>query len=47
MGKHTFSIGRRADDGRLTTVKEAKEHPKTHTMEQMPKPGRVDTDPRK
>ena len=28
-------------------VKEAKEQPKTHTVEQMPKPGRGDTDPRK
>lgn len=34
----TFKIGRDAGDGRFTTVKEAREKPKTHTVETMPKP---------
>lgn len=39
----TFPIGRNASTGRLTTVKFAKAHPKTTTVERMPKPGRGDT----
>lgn len=39
----SFKIGRDARTGELTTVKEAREHPKTHVVEHMPKPGRGDT----
>ena len=39
----TFPIGRDAGTGRLIPVKEAKAHPKTTTVEQMPKPGNGDT----
>lgn len=39
----TFLVGRNAETGKLTTVKEAREHPKTHVVERMPKPGRGDT----
>jgi hypothetical protein len=35
--------GRDAEDGRFTTVKEAREHPKTHVVERVPKPGYGDT----
>lgn len=35
----SFKIGRDAETGRLTTVKEAREHPKTHVVEHMPKRG--------
>ena len=44
MGKgDSFKIGRNADTGRLTTVDKARENPKTHVVEHMPKPGRGDT----
>lgn len=39
----TFPIGRNASTGQLTTVKYAKDHPRTHVVERMPKPGRGDT----
>lgn len=39
----TFPIGRDARTGELTTVKEARNHPNTHVVERMPKPGRGDT----
>jgi hypothetical protein len=39
----TFLVGRNAETGKLTTVEEAREHPKTHVVERMPKPGRGDT----
>ncbi len=35
--------GRDADTGQFTTVKEAKDHPKTHVVERVPKPGYGDT----
>ena len=35
--------GRDAGDGRFTTVKEAREHPKDHVVERVPKPGYGDT----
>jgi hypothetical protein len=35
--------GRDADTGKFTTVKEAREHPKTHVVERVPKPGHGDT----
>lgn len=40
----TFPIGRDADTGQFVPVKEAREHPRTHTVERMPKPGYGDTD---
>jgi len=39
----TFLIGRDSETGELTTVKEARNHPKTHTVERMPKQGYGDT----
>lgn len=39
----TFLVGRNAETGRLTTVQEARAHPKDHVVERMPKPGRGDT----
>lgn len=49
MGKDskTFQIGRDARTGELTTVEHAREHPKTHVVERMPKPGRGDSDGKK
>lgn len=41
-GSKSFPIGRNAETGRLTTVKVAREHPKDHVVERMPKPGRGD-----
>ena len=35
--------GRDAETGEFTTVKEAREHPKTHVVERVPKPGYGDT----
>jgi hypothetical protein len=35
--------GRNADNGRFTTVKRARKHPKTHIVERVPKPGYGDT----
>ena len=44
MGKgDSFKVGRNAETGKLTTVDYAKQHPKTHVVEHMPKPGRGDT----
>ena len=31
--------GRDAKDGQFTTVKHAREHPRDHVVEQVPKPG--------
>ncbi|MCA9470137.1 MAG: hypothetical protein KC643_32465 [Nitrospira sp.] len=42
-GSKTFQVGRNANTGRLTTVTKAREHPKTHIVERMPKPGYGDT----
>lgn len=39
----TTTRGRDADSGQFTTVKEAREHPKTHVVERVPKPGYGDT----
>ena len=39
----TFLVGRDSETGELTTVKEARTHPKTHTVERMPKQGYGDT----
>jgi len=39
----TFPIGRDADTGQFVPVKEAREHPRTHTVERMPKQGYGDT----
>ncbi len=35
--------GRDAETGEFTSVKEAREHPKTHVVERVPKPGYGDT----
>jgi hypothetical protein len=35
----SFKIGRNAETGRLVQVKRAQQHPKTHVVEHMPKPG--------
>jgi len=35
--------GRDAGSGQFTTVKEAREHPKTHVVERVPKSGYGDT----
>ncbi len=40
----SFKIGRDSETGRLTMVKEARDNPKDHTVEHMPKAGRGDTD---
>lgn len=42
--RKTFDIGRNADSGRFTTVKEAEKKSSTHIVERMPKPGRGDSD---
>jgi hypothetical protein len=39
----TTTHGRDARDGRFTTVKEARQHPATHVVERVPKPGYGDT----
>lgn len=39
----TTPRGRDADTGEFTTVKQAKDHPKTHVVERVPKPGYGDT----
>lgn len=39
----TTQRGRNAGTGEFTTVKEAKKHPNTHTVERVPKPGYGDT----
>lgn len=35
--------GRDADNGRFTTVKEARDQPRDHVVERVPKPGYGDT----
>lgn len=42
-GSKTTPRGRDAETGKFTTVKEAKDHPKTHVVERVPKPGHGDT----
>ncbi len=42
-GSRTTPHGRDARDGRFTTVKEARQHPSTHVVERVPKPGYGDT----
>ena len=42
-GSKTTPRGRDADTGQFTTVKVAKDHPKTHVVERVPKPGYGDT----
>jgi len=42
-GSQSFKIGRSATTDRLTSVKTAQAHPRTHVVEHMPKPGRGDT----
>ena len=37
------SRGRDAKTGHFTTVKEARQHPSTHVVERVPKPGYGDT----
>ena len=39
----TTNKGRDAESGRFTTVKEARENPKTHVVERVPKAGYGDT----
>ena len=40
----TFLVGRDAKTGKLTPVKEARQHPNTHVVERMPKSGHGDTE---
>ena len=42
-GSKTTPRGRDARDGQFTTVKEARQHPNTHVVERVPKPGYGDT----
>lgn len=42
-GGRTTPRGRDARDGQFTTVKEARQHPRTHVVERVPKPGYGDT----
>ncbi len=39
----TFQIGRNAETGRLVPVDVARQRPRTHVVERMPKPGFGDT----
>jgi len=39
----TVTHGRSAETGRFTTVEKAREHPRTHVVERVPKPGYGDT----
>jgi len=39
----TVTHGRNAGNGRFTTVEKAREHPGTHVVERVPKPGYGDT----
>ncbi len=39
----TVARGRVADSGQFTTVKEARDNPRTHVVERVPKPGYGDT----
>jgi hypothetical protein len=43
----TTPRGRDAKDGQFTTVKYAREHPRDHVVERVPKPGFGDTKPKK
>lgn len=40
----TFPIGRKASDGKFTSVPYAKSHPNSTVVERMPKPGHGDSD---
>lgn len=40
----TTTRGRHAGTGKFTTVKEARQHPGTHIVERVPKPGYGDTE---
>jgi len=42
-GSKTTPHGRNAKTGKFTTVKKAIEHPKTHIVARIPKPGYGDT----
>ena len=42
-GSKTTPRGRDADTRQFTTVKEAKDHPRTHDVDRVPKPGYGDT----
>jgi hypothetical protein len=42
-----YLIGRDSRTGQMTTVREARSHPATHTVEHMPKPGYGDSVPKK
>jgi hypothetical protein len=42
-GSRTTPRGRDARDGQFTTVKHAKDHPNSHVVERVPKPGYGDT----
>lgn len=39
----TVTRGRSAETGRFVPVKKAREHPRTHVVERVPKPGHGDT----
>jgi len=39
----TYLVGRNAETGKLVPVNVARENPKTHVVERMPKPGNGDT----
>ena len=41
----SFLVGRDSRTGNLTTVREARSHPATHTVERMPKSGYGDSVP--
>jgi hypothetical protein len=43
MGRKTFDVGRDSETGKFIPVKEAKKHPKTTTVERVPKAGYGDT----
>lgn len=42
-GPKTHKEGRDAKTGEFTTVKEAREHPRTHVVERVPNSGHGDT----
>jgi len=41
--KKTHTEGRNAENGRFTTERVARAHPKTHVVERVPNPGHGDT----
>lgn len=45
--RKTFDVGRDSKTGQFITVKEAKSHPSTTTVERVPKSGYGDTDRKK